>query len=109
MRDGSLINRIQEAQSAPDPTASADFDVLRVLRKRFSRGGLPAERKPADDARIVVFYVLKLLLELLGEFAQRIRRGERLRLVSREQPSIRGRMLIEIAIEPVSQQGEQES
>lgn len=99
MRDGLLIERIEQSRSAPDPTGSADFDLLRVARKKFSRGGLPAQRRPEDDARIAVFCVLKPLLELLAEFSRRIRRGERVRLVSKEQPRTPGRMVLEVAIE----------
>lgn len=100
----ALVERLQGAQAAADPTASADFESLRVLRKKFSRGGLPANRTPEDDARLVVFYVLRALLDLLAEFARRVRRGERLRLVVTEQPSMPGRMVVEVLMESVNQE-----
>ena len=100
MREDTLIDRLHGAQTAPDPTASPDFEALRVLRKKFSRGGLPAVRTPEDQARIAVFYVLRALLDLLVEFARRIRRGERVGLVVNEQTSLPGRMAVEVVIEP---------
>ena len=103
-KEGALVGRMQGVQAAPDPTASADFDSLRLLRKKFSRGGLPADRTPEDDARITVFYVLRALLDLLAEFARRVRRGERLRLLVNEQPSTPGKMVIEVLIEAVNQE-----
>jgi hypothetical protein len=102
MSADSLVHDIQGTKANPDPTASADFETLRVLRRKFSRGGLPADRKPEDDARIAAFYVLKALLELLAEFSRRVRRGERLRLCTIEHPSTPGRMLVEIRVEPAN-------
>lgn len=104
MRESPLVEQLREVQAAPDPTRSVDFEFLRLLRKRFSRGGLPAERTPEDYARLATFAVLQELLRLLGEFARRVQRGEALRLDVVEQPSTPGRMLVEVVIVPASQQ-----
>lgn len=99
MKTGALANSIKAAQAIPDPTASPEFDTLRALRRKLGSGGLPTLRTPEDDARISTFRVLRELLDLLAEFTRRVRRGDRVRLVSREQPSTPGRMVIDIIIE----------
>lgn len=103
MREDSLPGRMSDTTPIPDPTGSADFAHLRLLRRKFSNGGLPVNRRPEDDARIVVFCVLKGVLELLAEFSRRIRRGERVRLLSKEQPTLRGRLILDLVILPVDQ------
>jgi hypothetical protein len=104
VKAGSLVERIHGARAISDPTASPDFEGLRVLRRKFSRGGLPAIRAPEDDARIAVFYVVKALLDLLAELARRVQRGEPVRLLVSEQSSIPGRMTVEVRLEPANQQ-----
>ena len=101
-KQAALSELLQGTIAAPDPTASPDFELLRVLRKKFSRGGLPASRTPEDDARIAVFYVLRMLLDLLAEFTRSVRRGERPRLVVVEQSSTPGRMIVEVRMETVN-------
>lgn len=87
--------------SAPDVLAAPDFQTLRTLRRAFARGGLPAAaaRSPEDEASIACFVTLAELLRVLDAFRTRIARGERVRLVMREQPTVTGTMRVEIAIE----------
>lgn len=98
-RAGSLVDRIHGARAIPDPIASPDFEGLRVLRKKFSRGGLPADRTPEDDARIAAYRTIADLLRVLSEFRDRLARGDAVRLVMPEQTNERGRMRFEITIE----------
>ncbi len=86
--------------SGARPLAIPEIDTLRELRNAFARGGLPP-RTPEDSASLAAFRTLEGLLDLLDEFGRRIGRGERSRLVEREQPSERGRFVVEIVIEEV--------
>ena len=82
-----------------DPSATPEFAALRELRQRFSRGGLPAERAPTDDARLTAFTTIKELLRIVDVFRRRIQQGEAVRLRQVEHESSNGRVLIEIVIE----------
>jgi len=89
------------ADVARNVLGAPEFETLRALRRIFARGGLPAaaERSPEDDVRIAAYTTLAELLRLLEDFRARVARGEAVRLVAAEQPSERGRMRVEIAIE----------
>lgn len=82
-----------------DPSATPEFAALRELRQRFSRGGLPAQRTPTDDARLVAFTTLKELLRIVDAFRRGIQQGETLRLRHIEHESSSRRVHIEILIE----------
>lgn len=89
------------ADIARNVLGAPDFETLRHLRRRFARGGLPAEaeRTPEDQARIAAFRTIADLLRVLTDFRDRIARGEAVGLVMPEQKSEPGRLRIEIAIE----------
>jgi hypothetical protein len=89
------------AKVAVDVLAAPEFSTLRKLRRLFARGGLPPHdsRSPEDDARIACFVVISDLLRVLEDFRQSIARGERVRLVVREQRTAAGWMRAEVAIE----------
>src|SRR5262245_36911666 len=99
-----LAHRLAKAQPPPNPLASHDFAELRALRRRLGRGGLPSERTPEDDARIAAHGFVAELLRGLEDFCARVQRGERVRLVMREEPSPPGVIRAEFAIETVTPQ-----
>ena len=99
---GLLEHRLAETQPPPNPLASREFAELRVLRRKLGRGGLPAHRTPEDDARIVAHAVLCELLRGLEDFRSRVQRGERVRLVWREEPSPPGIIRAEVTIESLA-------
>ncbi|MFO0589891.1 MAG: hypothetical protein U0441_20285 [Polyangiaceae bacterium] len=82
-----------------DPSATPEFAALRELRQRLSRGGLPAERTPTDDARLTAFMTIKELLRIVDVFRRCLQQGEALRLRHIEHESSSQRVLIEIVIE----------
>lgn len=100
MTTPSLTERIRRAQSVPDPTGSPDFELLRGARKTFSRGGRTVPHTPENDARMVVFDVLRALLESLAEFSRRVQRGERLRLRVTRHHATPGKVALQIEIQP---------
>lgn len=82
-----------------DPSATPEFTALRELRQRLSRGGLPAQRTPADDARLAAFTTLKELLRIVDAFRRSVQQGESFRLRAIEHESSSRRVVIEIVIE----------
>ena len=82
-----------------DPSATPEFAALRELRQRLSRGGLPSQRTPTDDARLTAFMTIKELLRIVDVFRRRIQQGEALRLRHIEHESSSARVFIEIVIE----------
>jgi hypothetical protein len=94
-----LAQRLANAQPPPNPLASPEFADLRALRRKLGRGGLPSQRTPEDDARITAHAVLSELLRGLEDFRSRVQRGERVRLVMREEPSPPGVIRAEFVIE----------
>jgi hypothetical protein len=78
--------------------AIPEHGLLSELRHMLSAGRMPA-RTPEDHARNTSFRVVAALLLFLAEFKRRVERGDRLRIVEREQPSKPGRLLVEFTIE----------
>lgn len=82
-----------------DVLAASELEMLRNLRRRFARGGLPpfAKRSPEDDARIAAFKTISGLLWVLREYRDRVARGEAVRLEVSETVEP-GRMRVEVVI-----------
>jgi hypothetical protein len=93
------------ANTPADPTRAPEFTTLRELRRTLSRGGLPAQRTPEDEARLAAFAAVKELLRVVDEFRIRVRAGEDVHLRVLEHKSTPERMKVEIAIEQTGHQG----
>jgi hypothetical protein len=78
------------------------FVALRALIHRFGVGPLRSDAPPEEQANVVCFRVLVEVVKLLEEFVRRLAAGERVRLVEREHPPERGRLVLEIAVLPSS-------
>lgn len=98
-------SQTRQGSTPVDPLEAPEFAALRELRRRLSRGGLPGQRTPEDDARLAAFATLQELLLVLGEFRVRVRRGDAVRLRVLEQQSTPARMRLEVVIEPTGRQG----
>ena len=77
--------------------------AMRELRQALSKGHVPPleRRSPETQARLACFRIVKDLLSLLGAYGRRVERGERCRLVEREHPREKGRLLLELVFEEV--------
>jgi len=84
--------------------AIPEIETLRKLRDVLARGRLRAEteRTPEDHARIATFELIAALMRVLDEFKRRVEGGERCRLVRVKCSHERGRLSIELAIEPLT-------
>ena len=85
-RTHSLILPPKPPEPAPTPASAhpsplaAWLDALRALSRRLGAAGIPPwdRRPPADDARVIAFFVVHELVEVLDKFAAALRpRGAR--------------------------------
>lgn len=83
-----------------DPLASLEFAALRAVHWSLSQGGLPAaaEPTPADEVRVVTFFVVQELLAVLKAFRRACLRGEPCHLVVNDLGRSRERVVIDIRI-----------
>jgi hypothetical protein len=84
----------------PNPLEAPEFHTLRMLRRAFSRGGLPplSMRTPEDEARIAAFFALQQMMYILEEFRKACARHEPVRLVVAEHGQSPNHIVLEIAI-----------
>lgn len=105
MRANPVVARLPPTQAPCDPTEAPELATLRTLRRALSRGGLPARRTPADEARLAAFITVQELLRVLDDLRVRLRRGEDVHLRVLEQQSTADHMRVEIVIEPTVRHG----
>ena len=98
-------SRPESLNTASDPLSAPEFATLRDVRRSLSKGGLPATRTPADEARLSAFYVVQETLRFMEEFRARVRRGESVRIRAIEQKSVSGRLAIVLEIHSGAQEG----
>jgi len=103
--DGRSTVRRARSPAAPAPPwyEAPEFRALAAACRAFTRGGIPpaAARTPAAGARQAAFWTLYELGHVLEELAHRTRSGMAGWCVVRASEHGPGRVVLDIAIEPI--------